>query len=238
MIRMVSMYHMGDQPTSFPEEFELSEDSEEIEIEYFGRVLRVIGTEPEEGTMREPEEFWIGDEDDEYQEDGDELNMWYHRERGYVYECPNGCHHLSWHPNMQECKYGCHHPPRRNPVDRTSVRAARTEPELERSFFARTARRQGPREIEVVLASGADISLAPMWMKRYGRRAPNTARIVLRDAQGTRIRVSDQRIIEVEFKDAQGNIVKVEEVFLISSVVHPSLAVRKLLKKGWEFRDG
>ena len=33
MIRMVSMYHMGDQPTSFPEEFELSEDSEEIEIE-------------------------------------------------------------------------------------------------------------------------------------------------------------------------------------------------------------
>ena len=27
--------------TSFPEEFELSEDSEEIEMEYFGRVLRV-----------------------------------------------------------------------------------------------------------------------------------------------------------------------------------------------------
>ena len=89
-----------------------------------------------------------------------------------------------------------------------------------------------------MLASGSDISLAPMWMKGYGSRALNTARIVLRDAQGTRIRVSDQRIIEVEFKDAQGNIVKVEEVFLISSVVHPSLAVRKLLKKGWEFRDG
>ena len=56
-------------------------------------------------------------------------------------------------------------------------------------------------------------------MKRYGRRAPNTARIVLRDAQGSRIRVSDQRIIEVEFKDTQGNIVKVEEVFLISPFV-------------------
>ena len=76
-----------------------------------------------------------------------------------------------------------------------------------------------------------------MWMKRYERRAPNTARIVLRDAQGTRIRVSDQRIIEVEFKDIQGNIVKVEEVFLISSVVHPLLAAGKLLKKGWEFRE-
>ena len=49
---------------------------------------------------------------------------------------------------------------------------------------------------------------------------------------------SEFRIIEVELKDAQGNIAKVEEVFLISSVVHPLLAVRKLLKKGWEFRDG
>ena len=57
VIRMVSMYHMGDAPTSYPEQFELSEDSEEIEIEYFGRVLRV----QEESTQ----EFWIGDESDE-----------------------------------------------------------------------------------------------------------------------------------------------------------------------------
>ena len=236
VIRLVSMYHMGDQPTSFLEEFELSEDSEEIEIEYFGRVLRVEGTEEE--VIQEPEEFWIGDEDDEYQENGDELDAWYHQDRGYFYECPNGCHLVSWHPNMQECEYGCHQPPRRNPVDRAPAVAERTEQEEEGTFFVRAARRQGPREIEVVLDSGADISLAPMWMKRYGRRAPNTARIVLRDAQGSRIRVSDQRIIEVEFKDTQGNIVKVEEVFLISSVVHPLLAVGKLLKKGWEFRDG
>ena len=55
--------------------------------------------------------------------------------------------------------------------------------------------------------------------------------------KGSEFRIKE-RIIEVEFKDAQGNIVKVEEVFLISSVVHPLLAVGKLLKKGWEFRDG
>eukprot|EP00439_Symbiodinium_sp_Y106_P004716 s8591_g1.t1 len=65
--RMVSMYHMGDQPTSFPEQFDLSEDSEEIEVEYFGRVLRVIGEEVQEERI-EFEEFWIGDEDDEFQE--------------------------------------------------------------------------------------------------------------------------------------------------------------------------
>ena len=75
-------------------------------------------------------------------------------------------------------------------------------------------------------------------MKKFGRKVPNSSRIILHDAQGTRIKVSEQRVIDVEFRDIQGNIVKVEEVFLISSVVHPLLAVRKLLKKGWEFRDG
>ena len=65
-------------------------------------------------------------------------------------------------------------------------------------------------------------------MKKFGRKVPSSSRITLRDAQGTRIKVSDQRVIEVEFRDVQGNIVKVEEVFLISSVVHPLLAVGKL----------
>lgn len=102
----------------------------------------------------------------------------------------------------------------------------------------RAADSSGTKEIEVVLDSGADISLAPLWMRMYGRTAPVKARVILRDAQGTKIRVTDQRIIEVEFEDVQGNLVKVEEVFLISSVVHPLLAVGKLLKKGWEFRDG
>lgn len=80
--------------------------------------------------------------------------------------------------------------------------------------------------------------MAPLRMKRYGRRAPEKAKVVLRDAQGSRIKVSDQRIISVEFEDVSGNKVKVEEVFLISSVVHPLLAVGKLLKQGWEFRNG
>ena len=243
VIRMVSMYHMGDQPESFPEEFNLSEDSEEIEKEYFGSVLRVVGTicapQPREETetqeqVQEPQEFWIGDDDDEQQEPSnveDELTMWYEHDRGHFFECPNGCHRTEWHPMKHECEYGCHLPPRRNPVDRLAAPSQETH-------FVRAVRQQRTREIEVVLDSGADISLAPMWMRRFGRKAPHTARIILRDAQGRQIRVSDQRIIEVEFKDTQGNIVKVEEVFLISSVMHPLLAVGKLLKKGWEFRDG
>ena len=70
------------------------------------------------------------------------------------------------------------------------------------------------------------------------RRAPEKAKVILKDAQGSRIKVSDQRIISVEFEDVSGNKVKVEEVFLISSVVRPLLAVGKLLKQGWEFRNG
>ena len=26
------------------------------------------------------------------------------QERGYFYECPNGCHRTPWHPHMQECE--------------------------------------------------------------------------------------------------------------------------------------
>ena len=44
-VRQISMFHMGDEPVSYPEVFELDEDEEEIEIEYFGRILRVTETE-------------------------------------------------------------------------------------------------------------------------------------------------------------------------------------------------
>ena len=192
MIRMVSMYHMGDQPTSFPEEFELSEDSEEIEMEYFGRVLRVQEERVEGESVQEEsaQEFWIGDEEEEQEQDPeqDPLYQWY---------------------DVQDHEQ-----------------------------YVRMIHVEKTKEIEVVLDSGADISLAPLWMKRYGKRVPERARVVLRDAQGSRIKVSEQRIIQVEFEDVSGSKVKVEEIFLISSVVHPLLAVGKLLKKGWEFRNG
>ena len=43
-VRQIAMYRMGDKPDNFPEVFELDEDEEEIEIEYFGRILRVTDT--------------------------------------------------------------------------------------------------------------------------------------------------------------------------------------------------
>ena len=118
VIRMVSMYHMGDQPTSFPEEFDLSEDSEEVEIEYFGRVLRVQEDRVQEERVQEEsvqeQEFWIGDEADEDGEDHeqDTLYQWY-----------------------SQC---------------------------DQEHYVRAASMEKTKKIEVVLDSGADISLAPL----------------------------------------------------------------------------
>ena len=72
-VRKVSMFHIGDPPQSFPEEFELSENEEELEIEYFGRIMHV------EGTPAEMHFMFGGDQDDD---DGvqwmeDELYQWY-----------------------------------------------------------------------------------------------------------------------------------------------------------------
>ena len=40
-IRQVSMHHIGEQPEILPEQFDLDEDEEKAEINYFGRILRV-----------------------------------------------------------------------------------------------------------------------------------------------------------------------------------------------------
>ena len=116
VIRMVSMYHMGDQPTSFPEEFELSEDSEEIEMEFFGRVLRVQEERVEGESVQEEsvQEFWIGDESEEEQDpEQDALYQWYDQQ--------------------------------------------------DQEQYVRMIHVEKTKEIEVVLDSGADISLAPLW---------------------------------------------------------------------------
>ena len=61
-VRQIAMYHMGDEPENFPEVFELDEDEEELEIEYFGRILRV--TEAEEFCLSSGEESEIEQEED------------------------------------------------------------------------------------------------------------------------------------------------------------------------------
>ena len=39
------MFHIGEPPQEYPERFDLSEDEEDLEIAYFGRIMHVEGTQ-------------------------------------------------------------------------------------------------------------------------------------------------------------------------------------------------
>ena len=56
------MFHVGEEPDSYPEQFELGEDEEELEIKYLGRVLRV-----EEYSLSDHEEYSSEEEDPLFQ---------------------------------------------------------------------------------------------------------------------------------------------------------------------------
>ena len=58
------MNHIGEQSDSLPDQFELDEDEEEIEISYFGRILRV-------------EEYTLSDYEEDLVDEQDPLFQWY-----------------------------------------------------------------------------------------------------------------------------------------------------------------
>ena len=101
-------------------------------------------------------------------------------------------------------------------------------------MIAATAEGRKSRRIELILDSGADVSLAPSWMKGFGRKDPASAKWTLRDAQGGNVAVQDTRVIEIMLQDSRGNQVKIEEVFLIANVINPVLAVGKVFQRGWQ----
>ena len=58
-VRKVSVFHIGDPPQSFPEEFALSAEEEELEIEYCGRIMHAEGKPVEMHVM------FVGDQEDD-----------------------------------------------------------------------------------------------------------------------------------------------------------------------------
>ena len=70
-------------------------------------------------------------------------------------------------------------------------------------MIAATVEGRTSRRIELILDLGADVSLAPSWMKSFGRKAPASAKWTLRDAQGGNITVQDSRVIELCFKTVE-----------------------------------
>ena len=143
-IRQISMFHIGDPPSSFPEVFTIDEQEEdELEIEYFGRILRV-----EEFSLTCEEEE---DAETEEEQSEDELMKWYREEKQF-----------------QE--------------DKQEVLHVRTVTE---EFY-----RSSPvfQKMEVIMDSGADLSLAPLCLAQHGKPVRFQKDIRLQDAQGNRIK--------------------------------------------------
>ena len=90
------------------------------------------------------------------------------------------------------------------------------------------------KAIQIVLYSGADVSLLLRSMRYAGqsfRSALSNMRIS--DAQGSRLRVHDERVVTLEFTGHNGMPVQITEKFLVADVTSPLLAIGKLIRSGW-----
>ena len=117
----------------------------------------------------------------------------------------------------------------------SSATGSEQEADVQRvRVIAATVEGKKSRPIELILDSGAYGSLAPSWMKSFGRKAPAAAKQTLRDATGGNITVQDSRVIEVILQDSRGNQVKIGEVFLMATVINPLLAVGRLFPRRWQ----
>ena len=86
--------------------------------------------------------------------------------------------------------------------------------------------------MEVVLDSGADMSVLPLSFKGIG--APMKGRrSTLKDAQGNVMEGGSMRQAVIIMSDDVGNQILMKETFALASVSEPLLALGKLLKKGW-----
>ena len=188
------MYHIGEQPETLPEQFELDEDEEEIEINYFGRILRV-------------EEYSLSDDEEHLVEEQDPLLQWYSGE-------------------LDEGEYLSE---QKQPM---FVRM------ISEHFFEDSPVHQ---QIEVILDSGADASLLPLWLAKEGTPLKKNSNNHggLQDAQGNRIPQKGLRLLTLTFVKPSRNgeppsMCRITEAFIVADVLNPLLAIGKLVREGWE----
>ncbi|CAE7778784.1 unnamed protein product [Symbiodinium sp. CCMP2592] len=87
---------------------------------------------------------------------------------------------------------------------------------------------------EIVVDSGADVSVAPLAYHRAGREAPAT-RIVMQDAQGRRIEERGVRILNLTVRTLENETITLKERFAIAAVNLVILSLGKLVRAGWTF---
>ncbi|CAE7561573.1 unnamed protein product, partial [Symbiodinium necroappetens] len=89
------------------------------------------------------------------------------------------------------------------------------------------------REVEVVVDSGADISVAPCAFADLG--SPGTpAAVTMHDAQGKEIVELGNRVLDIEVRSLEGETVTIREKFAVANVGSLILSLGRLLRWGWE----
>eukprot|EP00435_Cladocopium_sp_Y103_P040582 s1727_g11.t1 len=104
------------------------------------------------------------------------------------------------------------------------------------AFRAVGAKGAHGEEINVILDSGADLSVLPLSFGEVG--TPLDKKSVLRDAQGRKMQGGNLRQALVVIKDDMDNTMCLQETFALSNVSDPFLALGKMVKLGWRLEGG
>ena len=87
-------------------------------------------------------------------------------------------------------------------------------------------------EVDVIIDSGADISVAPLRLASVGQTARATG-VLMQDAQGRRIREHGSRIIDITVSTLEGADIVIREKFAIAKIEAVILSLGRLLRWGW-----
>eukprot|EP00439_Symbiodinium_sp_Y106_P046034 s5482_g5.t2 len=90
------------------------------------------------------------------------------------------------------------------------------DPDLVRNVLALEV--NGRKEdVEVVIDSGADVSVAPIWLAKSGTKVAKTG-VVMQDAQGNRIPEVQTRLLDIQVPTVEGDSVLIREKFSIARI--------------------
>ena len=87
-------------------------------------------------------------------------------------------------------------------------------------------------EAEVVVDSGADVSVAPLAYREYGKEAP-WHNVQMQDAQGKHIKDHGARTLEITVDNTNGQATVLREKFALANVGNIILSLGRLLRSGW-----
>ena len=91
---------------------------------------------------------------------------------------------------------------------------------------------QRAEELDVVIDSGADVSVAPLRFGSFGTAAPS-AGVVMQDAQGHRIAQHGSRVLDLDGGTLEGGKVTIREKFAIAKIEAVIVSLGRLMRQGW-----